>query len=353
MHRFIQKSLFIKALCCTGLLTFMSCDKSFVYDYEGDCELNYKLKFVYDMNLKWADAFNSEVKSVRVYAFNTEGTLVKEYMHNGSSLSDPEFAIDLELPVGSYNLVAWCGIDNAGVTDQSFSAPESNGMNITSLDCSLNWKSDATYSAYSDEHLQFMYYGKLEGITIEAENDYGGTITYTMPLVKDTNHLRVILTQLSGDATDVNDFTYSIEAANGVMDYQNNLMGNQQITYLPWALSNADVSVGGNTEGILETKSAVADIDLSRFTVGESNSMMLTVRNSKTGEKIATVPVIQYALLAKEYYEFAYDHTMTDQEFLDREDEYQMEFFLDSNMRWISSFIYINSWRVVLHDYQL
>ena len=353
MHRFIQKSLFIKALCCCGLLTFMSCDKSFVYDYEGDCDLNYKLKFVYDMNLKWADAFNSEVKSVRVYAFDTEGTLVKEYMQNGAELSDPQFAIDLDLPVGSYDLVAWCGIDNEGVTNQSFSAPQTIGLDLRNLDCRLNWKTDATYPAYSDQHLQFMYYGKLEGIKIEAENDYGGTITYTMPLIKDTNHLRVILTQLSGEATDVNNFTYSIEAANGIMDYQNNLIGNQKITYLPWALSNADISIAGNKEGLMETQSAVADIDLSRLCLDEVDSMMLTIKNSKTGEKIATVPIIQYALLAKDYYEFAYGHTMTGQEFLDREDEYQMEFFLDANMRWINSFIYINSWRVVLHEYEL
>ena len=72
-----------------------------------------------------------------------------------------------------------------------------------------------------------------------------------------------------------------------------------------------------------------------------------------TGEQIASVPIIQYALLSKEYYETAYGHKMTDQEFLDREDEYILTFFLDENMKWISSVIMIQSWRIVLHDYDI
>ena len=41
---------------------------------------------------------------------------------------------------------------------------------------------------------------------------------------------------------------------------------------------------------------------------------------------------------------------MDDQEFLDREDDYVMTFFLDENHKWISSQILIHSWRVVLNN---
>ena len=50
---------------------FASCS-SFVYEDESDCTVYYRLKFRYDMNLKFADAFAHEVKSVRLYAFNTD-----------------------------------------------------------------------------------------------------------------------------------------------------------------------------------------------------------------------------------------------------------------------------------------
>ena len=39
---------------------------------------------------------------------------------------------------------------------------------------------------------------------------------------------------------------------------------------------------------------------------------------------------------------------MDDQEYLDRQDEYNMVSFLDENNRWVNSTIYINSWKVVL-----
>ncbi len=46
-----------------------------IYDEEGDCSVYYRLKFRYDMNLKWADAFANEVSSVHLYAFDRSGVL--------------------------------------------------------------------------------------------------------------------------------------------------------------------------------------------------------------------------------------------------------------------------------------
>jgi hypothetical protein len=54
---------------------FVSCD-GMIYNDEGDCSVRYRLKFRYDMNLKFADAFAHEVKSVRLYAFTPDGELV-------------------------------------------------------------------------------------------------------------------------------------------------------------------------------------------------------------------------------------------------------------------------------------
>ena len=42
---------------------------------------------------------------------------------------------------------------------------------------------------------------------------------------------------------------------------------------------------------------------------------------------------------------------MDDQEYLDRQDEYNLTFFLDENNDWhMTSGIIINSWRIVLQD---
>ena len=41
---------------------------------------------------------------------------------------------------------------------------------------------------------------------------------------------------------------------------------------------------------------------------------------------------------------------MDDQEYLDRQDEYALTFFLDEDNKWISSSVIINSWKVVIND---
>ena len=67
------------------------------------------------------------------------------------------------------------------------------------------------------------------------------------------------------------------------------------------------------------------------------------------GETVLSIPLIDYALLIKGYY----NRDMSDQEYLDRQDEYNLTFFLDENNHWISSSIIINSWRVVLSETEL
>ena len=44
---------------------------------------------------------------------------------------------------------------------------------------------------------------------------------------------------------------------------------------------------------------------------------------------------------------------MSDQEYLDRQDEYNLTFFLDEHGLWTTSVIIINSWSVVLNDTEL
>ena len=39
---------------------------------------------------------------------------------------------------------------------------------------------------------------------------------------------------------------------------------------------------------------------------------------------------------------------MSDQEYLDRQDFYDLVFFIDENHKWQAASVFINSWRVVL-----
>lgn len=329
-----------------------------VFEYEGDCEVHYYLHFVYDLNLKWADAFPSEVNSVNLYAFDEKGLFVKEFLGRGDALSQPGYTMELDLEPGNYQLVAWCGLYNDGVDMESFTVPSpSKGVTtIDELTCTLNTISNAQYTNCSDKRLYFMYHGNMD-VELPDSQD-GQSYDYTMYLTKDTNHIRIVLQQLSGENMDPSMFDFRIEDANGKLAYNNSLLGDTEINYLDWNKTGAEAGVSkknpdGNSE-IVYVDGVAADLSVSRMMADHQNEFFLTVYNNDTGEEIITkVPVIQYALLSKGYYELAYNHSMSDQEFLDREDEYVLTFFLDENLKWLNTVVYIHSWRIVPQEHQL
>ena len=259
----------------------------------------------------------------------------------------------LDLPAGDYQLLAWCGLTNDGERPESFSVPEARvgETRIEQLQCALNRKRDAT-GAYSDDHLYRLFHG-MKRVTI-PKNEDGGSYEDTIYLTKDTNHIRVILQHLSAKDVNVDDFTFRIEDENGLMACDNSLMTDETITYRPWNTQNneAGVDMEDGTRAIVPVKGAIADFTVGRMMTSHRQRMFLTITN-KEGEQVARIPVVDYALLAKEYYEEEYKRPMSPQEFLDREDEYVMTFFLDENQKWMSAYIMIHSWRIVLNNIDL
>lgn len=351
------KSLLSKVLPILILTGLCSCHPFFFED-QKDCEVHHYIKFEYDLNLKWANAFASEVPSVNLYVFDSEGLFIKEYQGTGEELKNPSYSIEVDLPAGDYKFLAWCGLRDAEGNPTEFSVPEpEKGVtDIQEMSCILKTMSQGLYGEngnYSYDELEFMYWGYLEAYL--PDNRDGQSYEYTISLTKDTNHIRIILQDMSGVDMQPDDYRVEIVAANGDLSWDNELQGNQLICYQPWNKENDEVGIGNIdvTDGdITYVKGLVADLSIDRMTTDESKSMLLKIYNTSSGELIASVPLIQYALLSKRYYELAYKHQMTDQEFLDREDEYIMTFFL-VNGKWMDAYIDIQQWRIVLHDYDI
>ena len=305
---------------------FVSCD-GMIYNDEGDCSVRYRLKFRYDMNLKFADAFAHEVKSVRLYAFTPDGELVWQSAEQGSVLASEEYVMPIDLAPGDYHLVAWCGLDN----EESFTLPDvSHGCHLEDLHCKLkrqyDMETDVATGAQkritcSKQDLHPLFHGTLD-VSLPV-NDDGGEYTYVMPLTKDTNIFRVVLQHLSGEDINADDFVFSIEDRNGWMAHDNSLINDEPITYRAWSTysgeagvdiptkAGADVMPGAGKRVITTVKAAVAELTVSRLVRGECN------------------------------------RSMSEQEFLDRADEYNMTFFLDEDNKWVSTVIQILSWKVV------
>lgn len=327
------------------MLMMTSCS-GLIFDEEGDCSVTYRLRFRYDMNMKFADAFSNEVTSVNLYAFDKSGKLVWQTSEAGERLRQEDYSITLDLAAGQYILMAWCGLDDG---ESFFVAPSRAGITIDELHCRLNRDYHEKDGAVSLSDLQPLFHGKMD-VDLPVNID-GGEYTYVMPLIKDTNVFRVVLQHLSGKDINADDFTFKIEDDNGWLNHDNSLRDDENITYHAWSTYSGSAGVDTadpSDRSITDIKVAVAELTTSRLMAEKApgkKKPVLVIRKADDGTTIARIPVTDYALLVKGNY----NKNMSDQEYLDRQDEYNMTFFLDDSGEWLSTTVIINSWRVVIN----
>lgn len=323
-----------------SMILITSCDW-WHEDQEG-CEYKLRVQFVYDMNMKFADAFEHEVKTVTLHAFDRSGKLVYSKVEPAERiLADGGMNVD-DLTPGIYNLQVWAegevrytgsyiykGIDGA------------QGIGTSDL------KDFQVMVARSDKEvchdLTSLFYGSLHDADLTAVP--GDTKTVKVKLVKDTNNVKVVLQHLSGKDLNPDDFDFSITDDNGYMDYDNSLLTDDELVYPAWSKYTGKAGVA-SSEGSEQTSVSVAIAELTTNRLVTGHNMRLHVYEHKTGKNIINIPLIDYALLVKGNY----NKSMSDQEYLDRQDAYDLVFFLDENHHWLASTIYINSWRVVLSN---
>lgn len=320
------------------MLATTSCNDGLgTFDGEGDCGVY--ISFKYDYNIKFANAFANEVNSIALYVFDEEDTLIDQLTTTDKeALSDDEFEMVLQLDPGEYRLLAWGGLMNEESFDLLANA-EIGKTKLQELQVRMRRDHNASGDAVVEKDLLPLYHGSMEIVV----DDVKGTYKHTMSLMKDTNVVRILLNELSGHEADADDFIFEIEDSNGLYDWDNTLLDDEQITYKAWykesvstdteTMSRAQESVGG----------ALAELTIGR--IRADRSPILRIRSSETGEDIVRLPLAEYALMVKGQYNLG----MSDQEYLDRVDEYNMTLFLNEG-EWVSTSILIHSWRVVINN---
>ena len=144
-------------------------------------------------------------------------------------------------------------------------------------------------------------------------------------LAKNTNKLRVVLQDTEGYSMDVKDFSFRIVADNGYMDYDNSLLDDDTISYLPYHTESVDIAAGSADDQINGKPAnqyvAVAELNTLRLMAGEN--YRLIVRHKDWENDVLNVNLNQYLLLTQ-----MEGHDISAQEYLDRQDEYSIVFFL-------------------------
>lgn len=192
----------------------------------------------------------------------------------------------------------------------------------------------------SETDLHPLFHGSLD-----MSVDNGAYEEATVYLMKNTNNIRVVLQQMNGGEVDDKNFTFRITDDNTLFAPDNSLISNGGQVYAPW--TQGQRTVGVTEEGDETVTVAYAEFSTSRLVAG--NHTRLTITRNSDNAQVLNIPLNEYLLLLKS------DHfdKMGDQEFLDRENNWSLIFFLDNNHNWIRTHIVVNDWIVRINDAEL
>ena len=341
----------VKAKILTGLLGrvlvtlpiagfFSSCE--LVRDDLAECPSpSLELRFVYDYNMEFANAFHKQVDCLSAYFFDADGQLVAvEKVTDTALLADENYRMKPQLPEGDYHVVAYGGMECEHASFSPTSMTE--GSLLNDLHVQLN---PACLIDNERFRLHNHYYGAAD-FTVSLKEDTRATVE----MMRNTNSIQVALQHTNGTPVDCNDFIFEITDDNNDFDHENSLLPTGEITYKPWNTDNRTTGTTGEPDNS-DWSAAVAQFTTSRLVKptaanNKQTASRLHVRRVKDGETVFSIPLVNYILLFKHDNSGAGLDGMSDQEYLDRENAWNFVFFLDQEGMWIRSRLIINDWEV-------
>lgn len=315
-----------------ALAALSSCES--IYEDLEACPHGVSLRFIYDYNMEYANAFPKKVDCLTLLIFDDKGNYVDTRTVTGPELGDENYRMRLDLASGSYRFVAYGGMA-CDKSSFSFVQTPAAGTKRDDLRAAMD---DDCLTVAERKNLHGMYWGELEMATADMYSE--GVVE----MMKNTNNIRIVLQHMNGDPVDDKDFEFAITDDNTLFGADNDLIPNGTVTYTPWARGQA---AAGVDEADRDVVVAYAEFSTSRLMT--KNSPRLTVTRKEDGANVIDIPLINYLLLLKSdlYVQ------MPSQEFLDRESEWSLIFFLDKGDAWIRTYIKINDWIVRINDSDL
>ena len=301
--------------CLLLLLVLFSCTS--IDETLPECRLY--VRFRYDYNMEFSDAFASQVNRVDVFVFDKDGTFVMKKSEQGETLGGGSYRMPLPLPAGEYRIAAWAGMSD------DFEMPEPVAGKTTLEDLTVRMKREE--SLVHNKALNPLWHGGVQAVSFTGRQEQ----TETVSLIKDTNKFRFILQKSGpGEELDINDCLFEIRADNGYYDWNNDLLDDDMISYRPYYLEKVEdvgIVVEMNTMRLLEHK-----------------KVYLTLTRKSDGKELMRIDLIPYLLLTK-----MEGHNIPAQEYLDRQSEYAIVFFYNPELlNFLSTKIVINGWTIWL-----
>ena len=308
---------------------FSSCD--WVNDDLSDCPTGTWLKISYTYNILNVDAASTQVGDITILAFDKNDKYVDRLDVDSITLHQGYCMVRLPFPEETYHLLIWGGISGYQYQLPNLKAGQTERK---SLNISLACDNKNQFN----RKLNALFHSSLENITISEEYQ-----VITAGLVKNTNYFSCILQDENNLPLRQEDFAFTLESTNGVIDYTNTPVGTTPTCYLPY---RQELSLTSEQIPIIHAR-------LNTLRIMKGDDTTLSIKHTPSGKTILHLPLTQCLLLSKNYPNNIGD--ISDQEYLDREDSYTLMFFIQSSDTGIPRIptMKVNDWIIRLNDSEL
>ncbi len=324
---------FIAVIFMSAMFSITSCDR--LHEHLAPCETGVRLRFVYDYNMDFANAFPSQVDCLTLLIYDSEGNYIRTQTAFKDETSDENWRMVIDLPAGTYSMLAYGGIQCEESSFAFVTPPAETPENRLQVRLDPQFLSENV-----DRPLHHLYYGALD-ITVPEAGAGTSYTEETVYMIKDTNDIRIILANDNGLPTDEADFEFTIVDNNTLLDWRNMPVDIPAQTYHPWAKGNV---IAGLYASDVEAQMAYAEFSTSRLM--RNSGALLRVTRVSDGSEVIRIPLVNILLLLKsERY-----RTMGDQEFLDRQSMWNLTFFLTQSGEWLKASIVVNDWLVRINN---
>ena len=356
---------------------FTGCDM--MKEDRDDCPTGLYVNFVYDYNIQRADMFKDHVGGLTLYVFDESDKLVAQRTVSGSELAMYGYNIhfsEQELAPGPQYRLSAVALQkdweqalatrgakyrktnlNTGDSRQQIGVsldrtPSANPKYYdVSTDAALDtlWHTQQVMTATAANQPTATRYhqnasGEPSTNAIQTVAVERGVPTYaTVSLIRDTNHLNISLRELdTPEDVDADNYEVFILDANGDVNYQNTVVTpTDSLVYRPYEQWTTTFDAGG---AIGIERSAHYDLMFNRlmYSTTTDDNAVLCIRRKTDGKEVAVVNLPYILCQGRMAYEI---YNYQPQEYLDREYDYRLEFFLRGD-RWeyISVCIDVLSW---------
>lgn len=332
---YIKKISLIAAMA-TAVVSFSSC--SMINEDLPPCKRGVELRFIYDYNMEFANAFYSQVDCLTLLVYDEDGNYITSRAETSDALKDENYRMVLDLDPGKYTFVAYGGME---CSESSFHFVQTPSADLNLKDNKVELNQDCLTSPHGTE-LHNLFYGKLD---MEVTEEWSHYEQGTVEMMRDTNNLRIVMEQNDGEALSSDYFDFKLIDDNKLMAWDNAVIPIGLTTYNAWTLGDFDL--GQNYEG--ETINACFAefsfpriIDPATTRADEYKGPRLLVTRKGTDDAVIDIDLIPFLLAMKsEHY-----RNMPAQEFLDREHDWALIFILDRSLNWYQVQIQVQDWVV-------